>query len=510
MTANPQVTATPGSDPPAPIKWPKPDFSEPFKDLAFIGDDKLNALCKRVSVSIWGRQNRKLVKKVQDDWVSNDNWLFLAIVYRLDLFVGTSFRAPTPVAISHANRTSTSTTGAISPAHSAGTTPQHPGTAYTRKIIYDPAKPLIVNKQRGKETYAFLKSWADLWEAYFGSLIEEREVWHEPLLDIEMFIRRLMVRKYRGLLPFAMNLDVQYTLRGYASDGELGDAALGHGVLGDRDTTDYVENLARSCVEKTIRRTDEVIESLFGKKVSGESLNPWGRLIVFPEGRPGDASAGGAGGAGRVELAELETPEMVRAERRRFTVDGYDDGGIAELLYGCREGLEGILPYPRASHARAASHLTHHSCAAPSISLIFIHHVFMLTHLVLPTTEHDESTRANLNDPKPEMHFRQKMFDILIKTWCRRARPVQWGGRSVLSTAALEGALEQVRALRVELVKEISQGTGAGAGTVGFQGGRDRLALYESKLIAMTFLYEVRLPSPVSPSHLRPLVPSPC
>ena len=134
----------------------------------------------------------------------------------------------------------------------------------------------------------------------------------------------------------------------------------------------------------------------------------------------------------------------------------------------------------------------------------------MLTHLVLPTTEHDESTRANLNDSKPEMHFRQKMFDILIKTWCRRARPVRWGGRSVLSTAALEGALEQVRALRVELVKEISQGTGTarGAGTVGFQGGRrDRLpALYESKLIAMTFLYEVRLSVPCLPisSHLSP------
>lgn len=242
-----------------------------------------------------------------------------------------------------------------------------------------------------------------------------------------------MVRKYRGLLPFAMNLDVQYTLGGYASDGELGDAALGHGDLGDRDlgdrdTTDYVENLARSCVEKKIRRTDEVVESLFGKKVSGESLNPWGRLIVFPEGRPGDASAGGAGGAGRVELAELETPEMVRAERRRFTVDGYDDGGIAELLYGCREGLEGILPYPRASHAHTRSVAS--PAPPPSISLIFIHHVSMLTHLALPTTEHDESTRANLNDPKPEMHFRQKMFDILIKTWCRRARPVRWGGRA--------------------------------------------------------------------------------
>jgi hypothetical protein len=95
--------------------------------------------------------------------------------------------------------------------------------------------------------------------------------------------------------------------------------------------------------------------SLFGKKVSGESLDPWGRFIVFPEGRPEDASAGGAG---RVELAELETPEIVRAERRRFTVDGYDDGGIAELLYGYREGLEGILPYPRESipRTRVTSH----------------------------------------------------------------------------------------------------------------------------------------------------------
>ena len=63
----------------------------------------------------------------------------------------------------------------------------------------------------------------------------------------------------------------------------------------------------------------------------------------------------------------------------------------------------------------------------------------------------------------------------------------------MLYRGALEEALEQVRALRVELVKEISQGTGTGAG-VGFRGRRDSLALYKSKLIAMTFLYEVRFP----------------
>lgn len=146
MTANPQVTATPGSDPPAPIKWPKPDFSEPFKDLAFIGDDKLNALCKRVSVSIWGRQSRRC-RTIGCRMTIGCFWR----LYHLDLFVGISFRAPTPVAISHANRTSTSTTGAISPAHTAGTTPQHPGTAHTRKIIYDPAKPLIVNTARQRD-----------------------------------------------------------------------------------------------------------------------------------------------------------------------------------------------------------------------------------------------------------------------------------------------------------------------------------------------------------------------
>jgi len=308
---DPAQGTAPGSDPPAPMRCPpKPDFSEQFKDLAFIGDEKLNNLCKRVSVSIWGRQNRRLLKKVQDDWVSNDNWLFLAIVYRLDLFVGTSFRAPTPVTASQGNRTAPGTP-----------------TAYAHKILHDPTKPLVKGKQRGKENYAFFKSWADLWEAYFASLIEEREVWHEPLHDIEMFIRQLMVRKYRRLLPFAMNLDVQYTR---ASDGALG------------------ENLARSWVEKNICRSDEVIVSLFGKPTSGESMSPWGRLIVFPAGAGGDNGASDG-----TELAELERPEMVRAERRTFIVDGYDDRAkIAQLFYGFRQGSEGILPYPLVSAPR--------------------------------------------------------------------------------------------------------------------------------------------------------------
>lgn len=211
--ANPSnsSTVTPATDQDR-LRFLKPDFSEHFKHLAFIGDDKLNNLSRHIALSLFGPSNRKLAKKVQDDWLSNDNWLYLSIVYRLDSFVGLTFQHTTPY-----------------------------------PIIYDLEKPLITGKQRTTERFAFLKSWADLWEAYFGGLIQEREMWGLDMLDLERFLRRLMIRKYRRLLPCVMNYHVHHTLSPHPVGMSL-------------------EELAKGFVTKVVMRTDRVVEAVWKGK----------------------------------------------------------------------------------------------------------------------------------------------------------------------------------------------------------------------------------------------------
>jgi len=261
---------TPSSDR---LRLLKPDFSEPFKDLAFIGDDKLNALSRTIVLSLFGSANRKLAKRIQDDWLSNDNWLFLSIVYRLDAFVGLTFQPPSPFA-----------------------------------IIHDVDSPLITNSQRQTEQFAFLKAWADLWEAYFGGLIQEREMWGLDMLDLEVFLRRLMIRKYRSLLPCVMNYDVHHTFS----------APLRMSLDG--------------MVTKVVGRTHPVVEALFGKarQYGGDLVTPWGHLITYPD----------KGRKRGVDM--LEVPEG--PSRRRFGVDAEE--ALSQLWYGLSEGLEGTPCVP--------------------------------------------------------------------------------------------------------------------------------------------------------------------
>lgn len=246
-------------------KFIKPEFSEHFRDLAFIGDHKLDIICTRIVMSIWGQSNRKLVKRILDDWLSNDNWLCLAIVYRLDHLVGTDKFIPE--------------------------------TSSAARIIFDVGKSLVGNRRKGKEGYASLKSLADLWEAYFAGLIEERELWMEATLndDIERFFRRLLVKKYRKLIPLAMDYDIENTRVSSSTD-------QGDGGMWMRTT---------ECRSKIVLRSDELLESVFGKTpLDGGETSDYGRLVTL-SGKSGISSS-------------------------RFAID--EEQAKSELLYGCWEG----------------------------------------------------------------------------------------------------------------------------------------------------------------------------
>ena len=55
----------------------RPEFSEPYKLMAFHGDRQL---CDKVIYQIWGYSNRRLGKVICDDFQSNNSWIMLTIV----------------------------------------------------------------------------------------------------------------------------------------------------------------------------------------------------------------------------------------------------------------------------------------------------------------------------------------------------------------------------------------------------------------------------------------------
>jgi len=163
----------------------RPEFSEPYKVMAFHGDRQLRYLCDRLVFQVWGISNRRLGKFISDDFQSNDCWIFLTIVYGLHVLVEVT--PPEPQTIKGGK------TGA--------------GQGH-RDWVIDATKDLTGNKQRRNTDYAMLKGLADIWEAYFNGVLTEREQLGDNILDIEAFFMTLLIRKYAGLLQFTQGADI--------------------------------------------------------------------------------------------------------------------------------------------------------------------------------------------------------------------------------------------------------------------------------------------------------------
>ena len=62
-------------------------FTHEYRWLLQIGDTELNYASSAILFELFGDTNRMLVRALQDDWISNDNWSKLALVYGLHNYV---------------------------------------------------------------------------------------------------------------------------------------------------------------------------------------------------------------------------------------------------------------------------------------------------------------------------------------------------------------------------------------------------------------------------------------
>ena len=120
-----------------------------FAYLSLCGDGELHAHCIRLAHEMLGTDNRYLANTILNHVESNETWRQLAIAYRLDIYVGSL-----PFGLSFKERINTKTD----------------------------------------------KFWADIWEAYWGGLFLERELWNESVDDLTSYLRSLLYLRYQPLI----------------------------------------------------------------------------------------------------------------------------------------------------------------------------------------------------------------------------------------------------------------------------------------------------------------------
>jgi len=120
-----------------------------FAYLSKYGDSILTTHCLRIIYRLFGLENRKMVNSMTDEFKSNKTWRLFAIAYRLDKLTGSS-----------------------------------PG-GFTFNEDFDTVQE---------------KFWADIWEAYWGALFIEREMWNDGVEDLVGCLRYLVYLKFDALL----------------------------------------------------------------------------------------------------------------------------------------------------------------------------------------------------------------------------------------------------------------------------------------------------------------------
>jgi hypothetical protein len=145
-------------------------YSRDFVTLAYNGDKYLTTLSWKVISQLFGLDNRQLAGLVFSDWISNKNWMLLAVSYRLDRYVGWAPRD------------------------------------YVSLLSNGGELSVILRAHSGKRPKGEIKYWADIWEAWWGCIIIERELWNEDTRDIETILRTLISKKYHSLLQFSTHI----------------------------------------------------------------------------------------------------------------------------------------------------------------------------------------------------------------------------------------------------------------------------------------------------------------
>lgn len=167
-------------------------------------------------------------------------------------------------------------------------------------IVSEPGRGLLGNKQKRNVDYALLKSLADVWEAYWNGVLEERAVWGDGMEDVESFFMRLIQRKYTNLMMFAQVYHID-------KGGDI-DEYGGEKIVLDK---------------RRVGRSDEVFVKEFGKVDSGGGeANEYGYLVRFPV---------------------YDTQHSSRSSQR-FAVA--EEDAVAQLLYSHWDEVKGTPPFP--------------------------------------------------------------------------------------------------------------------------------------------------------------------
>ena len=119
--------------------------SSQFRSLVFRGETKLSYYSNLILIDLLGEDNRTLCQSVHVHWTLNEASQDLALLYRLNKYIGWSSKSP-------------------------------------RKI------------------HRAVKFWADGWKAWWGCCFWEREVWGDDVKDLLSCLRRIMALRYRGLV----------------------------------------------------------------------------------------------------------------------------------------------------------------------------------------------------------------------------------------------------------------------------------------------------------------------
>jgi hypothetical protein len=107
------------------------NYATDFQNRCSSGDNRLSTNCRRIILERFGYDNRQLVLSLFDHFKSNANWRELSMIYRMDRYVS------------------------------------HPPNL-SEDLLHPP-----VNKAD--------KLWADVWEAEWDVIFEEREMFNDSL-----------------------------------------------------------------------------------------------------------------------------------------------------------------------------------------------------------------------------------------------------------------------------------------------------------------------------------------
>ena len=162
-----------------------------FRTLAFDGDLALKFHSNSIILEVFG-DCRMIEQRVCDDWLSNATWNELAMLYRLDEYVG-----------------------------------------------WFP-KSLRGGGHSGDRD----KFWADIWEAWWACCFSEREIWGDNIDDLISFLRRIIELKYWGLVERYSTCKQPYqeesSIHRPVSDGENEQVPVREVQRGDNDICEWL------------------------------------------------------------------------------------------------------------------------------------------------------------------------------------------------------------------------------------------------------------------------------